>query len=79
MAMSGGRDPARIDGLLSAIGAAWRANPELRFGQLVVSAAGDTDPFYIADDKLLAGLNTIAEGLGYPGAMSDEISLSRTR
>jgi uncharacterized protein YihD (DUF1040 family) len=30
MAMSGERDPARIDGLLSAIGAAWRANPELR-------------------------------------------------
>jgi hypothetical protein len=67
MAMSGERDPARIDGLMSAIGAAWRANPELRLGQLVVSAAGDTDPFYIADDKLLAGLNAIADGPGYLG------------
>lgn len=65
MALSGESGPARIDGLLTAIGAAWRANPELRLGQLLVSAAGDSDPFYIADDKLLAGLNAIAEGLGY--------------
>jgi hypothetical protein len=67
MATSGEGDPARIDGVLLAVSAAWRANPDLRLGQLVVNAAGDTDPFYIEDDKLLASLNAIADGPGYPG------------
>jgi hypothetical protein len=65
MATSGEGDTARIDRVLLAVSAAWRANPDLRLGQLLVNAAGDADPFYIEDDKLLAGLNTIADGLGY--------------
>jgi hypothetical protein len=67
MATNGEGDPARIDGLLLAVSAAWRANPDLRLGQLVVNAAGDSDPFYVEDEELLAGLNAIADGLGYPG------------
>jgi hypothetical protein len=66
MATGGEGDTARIDAVLLALSTAWRANPDLRLGQLVVNAAGDADPFYLEDDELLAGLNTVADGLGYP-------------
>jgi hypothetical protein len=67
MATSGEGDAGRIDRVLLAVSAAWRANPDLRLGQLVVNAAGDSDPFYVEDEELLAGLDTIADDLGYPG------------
>jgi hypothetical protein len=66
MATGGEGDTARIDAVLLALSTAWRANPDLRLGQLVVNAAGDADPFYVEDDELLAGLDTVADGLGYP-------------
>lgn len=51
-----GRDPGRIAEVLKELEAAWRANPDLRLGQLVVNAAGKADPFNVEDDQLLAGL-----------------------
>lgn len=51
-----GRDPARIDVLLAELECAWRANPDLRLGQLVVNAAGVADPFNVEDQVMLAGL-----------------------
>lgn len=54
------RDPKRIEVILDHIRQVWEANPDLRLGQIVASAAqqttGYTDTFYVEDIKLLAGL-----------------------
>ena len=60
------RDPARIERILELIGEAWRQNPDLRLGQLVVNAAPIAEPlpglFYLEDsvleDRLRAQLLT---------------------
>lgn len=58
------RDPNRIPRVIAALGAAWYANPDLRLGQLVSSAAAlatsTSDPFYVEDDKMIEGLKKIA-------------------
>ncbi len=56
------RNPARIDGILAAIKAAWQKCPDLRLGQLLVNAAAPKQPcpevFHIEDqvlaDKIVA-------------------------
>jgi len=54
------RDPARIDNVLAALRAVWLESPDLRLGQLVVSAIRPTDPcpevFHAEDDAILRGL-----------------------
>lgn len=64
------RDPARIDRILAALAEHWKANPDLRLGQIVVNltratAAGHfTAPevFYVEDDRIEAALGPIANG-----------------
>lgn len=70
--MSGGevfsepaRDPGRIAGILAKITDVWMRHPDWRLGQLVVAAAvqgGHTsDPFYVEDDAILAGLDALPD------------------
>lgn len=54
------RDPARIDEILDLLRTVWLKNPDLRLGQLVVSAANPTEPcpkvFYVEDAQLSKAL-----------------------
>jgi uncharacterized protein YihD (DUF1040 family) len=54
------RDPARIDIVLEALRTAWRQEPDLRLGQLLINAVRPPSPcpelFYAEDDKLIEGL-----------------------
>ena len=54
------RDPNRIPEVLAALEKAWKANPELRLGQLLsnLMGVGPRDLFFIEDEtwlKLLIG------------------------
>lgn len=57
------RDPKRIDPFLKRLSAVWKANPDLRLGQLVVNALGP-DPFYVEDDDLLRRLEEYTKSPG---------------
>lgn len=46
------RDPNRIDNFLKTIERIWKANPDLRFNQLVLNAI-DEDDYYLEDDQSL--------------------------
>lgn len=46
------RDPNRIDKVLAAIGDAWKQNPDLRLGQLLLNVYKDPALYYIEDDQL---------------------------
>ena len=48
------RDPGRIKNMLLMLESAWRKNPDLRLGQILVNAAGDDDLFYVEDSILLS-------------------------
>lgn len=54
------RDPARIDDLIEKLWDAWRANPDLRLGQLLVNLIRPGEPcpavFYFEDAELLKRL-----------------------
>lgn len=60
--MRSGRNPARINGVLNKLREVWTRNPDLRLAQLVVNAAGATQPcpevFYLEDDAFLRGLDS---------------------
>ena len=50
------RDPKRIPELLNRLANAWKQNPDLRLGQLIVNALPpemESDPFHIEDEKLI--------------------------
>ena len=51
------RDPNRIDEILSELRKYWKANPDLRLGQIISNFSsqhnGNSDPFYMEDDILL--------------------------
>lgn len=49
------RDPNRIPEFLAELERVWSAQPDLRFGQLVVNLFGD-DPFYIEDEDAMTKL-----------------------
>lgn len=58
------RDPARIPQMLKALEEVWRADPDLRLGQLLVNATNFSgrrvlcpEIFYAEDDVLLAGIH----------------------
>lgn len=55
------RDPTRIPRLLDLLGAFWRANPDLRLGQIVDSAAGNGDVFLMEDVVIEAWLRERTE------------------
>ena len=47
------RDPNRIEPLLKLIETIWKANPELRFMQMIENAVGNNPMnYYTEDDKL---------------------------
>ena len=55
------RDPARIDEILELLGKVWRAEPDLRLGQLIYNVAREREPelvdiFSIEDGTLRKGL-----------------------
>lgn len=66
------RDPARIDVLLNTLRAVWKANPDLRLGQIVVIATKPRDPtpeiFHIEDELLLQGLLAYQATSGQAGS-----------
>ena len=53
-----GRDPQRIDAVLAELERIWKAHPDTRLGQLLVSCVdGDADKlFYMEDEELLEKL-----------------------
>lgn len=53
------RDPKRIKPLLKALEEVWLANPDLRLGQMIASAAND--PFYIEDKILIDKIKKLFE------------------
>jgi uncharacterized protein YihD (DUF1040 family) len=59
------RDPKRIETVLSILRAIWLKNPDLRLGQIVVTAARPEQPcpevFSIEDEVLLQGLSEYAK------------------
>lgn len=54
--------------MLALLKAYWQANPDLRLGQLVVTATGRAtdnqarDPFYVEDDAMYRGLDDLVQG-----------------
>lgn len=63
MATNAPRDPDRITPALERLGEYWRANPDLRLGQIITNAAavaGSTSTFYIEDDRLIGGLTALS-------------------
>lgn len=51
------RDPTRIDRMLALLGSAWKANPDMRLGQLVVAlgsglTAAWPDVFHVEDGAM---------------------------
>lgn len=54
------RDPQRIEEIIPLLQSAWALNPELRLGQLICALSvmynGNSDPFYLEDDKLLLSI-----------------------
>lgn len=55
------RDRARIDTVLQELEVAWRANSDMRLGQLIANAAGVSDPFYIEDEAIIKGLQRLVD------------------
>lgn len=51
-----GRDPGRINAVLSKIETIWRQYPDMRLGQLLINVCGKKDLFAIEDEALLERL-----------------------
>ena len=60
------RDKERIPEICNRLKAAWAAHPDWRLGQLIANAvraetgALNCDPFFIEDDKLIAGIESVS-------------------
>lgn len=65
------RDINRIPGILKELEQIWKANPDLRLGQLIVNATRPKDPcpsvFFIEDEDLVKGIR----GIGKPRALNE--------
>lgn len=68
------RDPNRIPQMLKAIEELWRASPDLRLGQLLVTATNMSgrpvvcpEIFYVEDDVLLKGVEQYHDVIGTKG------------
>jgi hypothetical protein len=61
------RDPDRIDGVIDAFRKAWKQQPDLRLGQLIVIATRPREAcpevFSIEDGALLKGLEDYLKGV----------------
>ncbi len=64
------RDPNRISNILKAIEEVWRSNPDLRLGQLFVTATNMSgrkvvcpEMFYVEDDVLIKGIEQYRDRL----------------
>lgn len=61
------RDPERIDEVLALIRQVWLQNPDLRLGQIIVTAVRPRDPcpeiFAVEDGVLRRGLTRLLESL----------------
>lgn len=59
------RNPDRIDPMLSKLGTYWKANPDLRLGQIISNAnhiaTGRSDCFYTEDTTMMSALRTLAD------------------
>lgn len=56
------RDPDRIPRMLALLERIWRANPDMRLGQIIEVATGKhADTFWIEDDKTESGLRWLIE------------------
>jgi hypothetical protein len=57
------RSPNRIEHVLNAVRKIWYAYPDLRLGQIIcnVLPRGQTDPYYIEDDKLIEAIESYYE------------------
>jgi uncharacterized protein YihD (DUF1040 family) len=62
------RDPKRITGLLKVLEDTWREEPDLRLGQIIVSAANLSgrqvvcpEIFHLEDEELLKGIEELAK------------------
>lgn len=59
------RDPDRIDLVIHELERAWKRHPDWRLGQLIANAYRqqtgrvECDPFYLEDDKMLAGIRAM--------------------
>jgi uncharacterized protein YihD (DUF1040 family) len=65
------RDPARIDRMLAALKKAWKENPDMRLGQLIVNVAGKNDPYFIEDDVTETRLTQVVLN-GWPGTRKEQ-------
>ena len=59
-----GRDPKRIDPLLAKLEVAWKAYPDLRFGQFMTNFfhACGRDPFFVEDDAWMTAIQAYIAG-----------------
>ena len=59
------RDPARIDQMLDLIREIWQRSPDLRLTQLLINAAGPSDPcaelYQLEDTKLMKKLEAFGK------------------
>ena len=62
------RDPKRIAGLLKVLEETWREEPDLRLGQIIVSAANLSgrqvvcpEIFHLEDEDMLRGIEELAK------------------
>lgn len=62
------RDPKRIAGLLKVLEETWREEPDLRLGQIIVSAANLSgrqvvcpEIFHLEDEDMLRGIKELAK------------------
>ncbi len=63
------RDPDRIPEVLRMLETAWKQQPDMRLGQLVIAAASlgskvDGDPFYTEEPAMMRGLARLIEEMG---------------
>ena len=69
------RDPERIDEILTLVGTVWKANPDLRLGQLLFALTpAQKDLFYFEDDVLKVNLQWVANDLAQGKTLGEALS-----
>lgn len=53
------RDPNRIDPMVDFLRAYWKANPDLRLGQIIGNAFHG-DPYHVEDEELIERMKDVA-------------------
>lgn len=75
-----GRDPKRIDPLLAKLEDAWKAYPDLRFGQFMSNFFHKCgrDPFYVEDDVWMKAIQAYIAGKDPSKAINDYLEAKHT-